>query len=58
MRAEQLKHLKMETQITENELKKLEREFEEIEKEIRKSKEIGRLAKLIVSGKLEKNFID
>jgi len=46
----------METQITAKELEKLEREIKEFEKEIERTKEIGRLARLIVSGKLEKNL--
>jgi len=57
MRAEQLERLKMEIKSTESELENLEREFEEFSKEIKKSKEIGRLARLIVSGKLEKNLL-
>ncbi len=58
MRTEQLERLKMETKITENELEKLEREVEEFEKEIKQSKEIRRLARLVVSGKLEKRIVD
>ena len=56
MRADQLKCLKMEIQITEGALEKLEQEIEEFEKEIKQSKEIRRLARLIVSEKLEKNY--
>jgi len=54
MRAEQIERLKMETKSTENELEKLEREFE---REIKQNKEIVRLARLVVSGKLEKNLL-
>ena len=54
MRAEQIKRLKIETKSTENELEKLEREFE---REIKQNKEIVRLARLVVSGKLEKNLL-
>ena len=57
MRAEQIERLKMETKSTENEVEKLEREFEEFEREIKQNKEIVRLARLIVSGKLEKNLL-
>ena len=56
MRAEQIERLKMEMQMTESALEKLELEMEEFEKEIAETKEIGRLARLIVSGKLEKNL--
>ncbi len=57
MRAEQIERLKMETKSTENELEKLKREFEEFEREINQNKEIVQLARLIVSGKLEKNLL-
>jgi len=54
MRAEQIERLKMETKSTENELEKLEREFE---REIKQNKEIVLLARLVVFGKLEKNLL-
>ena len=57
MRAEQIERLNMETKSTENELEKLEREFEEFEREIKQNKEIRRLARLVVSGKLETNLL-
>ena len=58
MRAEQLERLKMEIKITESELEKLEQEIEAFEKEIKQTKEIRRLARLVVSGKLEKRIVD
>ena len=57
LRAEQIDRLKTETQIIENELEKLEREFEEFEREIKQNKEIVRLARLVVFGKLETNLL-
>ena len=57
MRAEQIERLKMETKSTENKLEKLEREFEEFEREIKQNKEIVRLARLVVFGKLETNLL-
>ena len=57
MRAEQIERLKMETKSTENEVEKLEREFEEFEREIKQNKEIVRLARLVVFGKLETNLL-
>lgn len=57
MRSEQIERLKMETKSTENELEKLEREFEEFEREIKQNKEIVRLARLVVFGKLETNLL-
>lgn len=58
MRTEQLERLRMESKITENKLEKLEREVQEFEKEIKQAKEIRRLARLILSGKLDKKIVD
>ena len=56
MREEVVKRLKMETQNVRSALEKLEREFNAFEKDLAESKEIRRLARLIVSGKFSKEM--
>ena len=54
LRKEEVSHLKLETNTVTSSLEKLEREIKEFEKDLAESKEIRRLASLIVSGKLSK----
>lgn len=56
MREAVVKRLEMETQSVRSALEKLEREFNEFEKDLAESKEIKKLARFIVSGKFSKQM--
>ena len=56
MREKLVERLEMETQNVRSSLEKLEREFNEFEKDLAESKKIKKLARLIVSGKFSKEM--
>ena len=56
LRKKAVRRLKLETNNVTISLEKLEREIKEFEKDLAESKEIRRLARLIVSGKFSKEM--